>query len=396
LKTDSFKTDSPVHSNDSTFVDINISDKDAVHGFTSSSIPSVIVRNAIDDLLDSVRDKTPRLNIFVDSSPAVDQVDVALDAHSLSDLAKDGSLYVATDLGRFTLNNSAFGELISKVRHDDVTFSIAVDDKLELSAAQTETIDGDFAFNIDILKDDQKVSDFDNPITITLEYFLPKNHDPNSIQVYHVAEDGTLEALATTYSETLNEISFDTNHFSIFMVDSTVKMPFIDVTASDWFFDDVEAVFDQGIMVGMTDTQFIPLANSTRAQIAAILYRLSAAEEDPAQDEPWYASAVNWAADHHLFNMYGNSFRPDNTITREELVNAVYNYAIYMNADVTKTMSLNLFRDSMNVSPWAVNAMEWAVANEIIFGKDNTILDPQGFASRSEIAAIVNRLLKLF
>ena len=87
-------------------------------------------------------------------------------------------------------------------------------------------------------------------------------------------------------------------------------------------------------------------------------------------------------------------FAPEETITREQLVTMLYRYARYQAYDVSASANLNRFADSDAVSGFAANAMRWAVSENIILGKESGRLDPQGAATRAEIAAVFERFVK--
>ncbi len=154
-------------------------------------------------------------------------------------------------------------------------------------------------------------------------------------------------------------------------------------------------------MSGMTENTFAPSATATRAQLATILHRLSGSLVVTTQNtfidvvaDSWYAGAINWAISTGVFNGFeDNTFRPAQDITREQLAVVIYNYAVYQGFGSLATGNLKAFNDESEVSAWAYNAMQWAVGNGIIGGKNDNILDPKGSATRAEIAAIITRFL---
>ncbi len=87
------------------------------------------------------------------------------------------------------------------------------------------------------------------------------------------------------------------------------------------------------------------------------------------------------------------TFRPNESITREQLATIMHNYAIYKGHKVNQTNNLSEYIDAEQVAPYATAAMQWAVGTGIIGGKENNTLDPKGTATRAEIATIINRFL---
>ncbi len=109
----------------------------------------------------------------------------------------------------------------------------------------------------------------------------------------------------------------------------------------------------------------------------------------------WFANSVTWAANMGIFNGFDDgTFRPNENVTREQLVAVMCNYARYSGCDMSTTASLSSFSDASSVSSWAVYSMEWAYGNGIIGGKDGNVLDPQGTATRAEVAVILNRFIE--
>ena len=188
---------------------------------------------------------------------------------------------------------------------------------------------------------------------------------------------------------------------------NTGANPFTDVSTSDWFYDDVMFVYENGLMAGTSAATFEPYSNTTRTQIAVIFYRL---EGSPAVEgknnftdveygpgTAWYYNAVTWAQQNGIMGGYGDGkFGPNDPVTREQLASIFYRYAQYKGYDVTATGSLDSFTDKGSVSAWAQEAIKWAVGNGIMGGKENNLLDPKGTATRAEIAAMLHRFVEKY
>ena len=143
--------------------------------------------------------------------------------------------------------------------------------------------------------------------------------------------------------------------------------------------------------------EFAPEATTTRAMIVSMLARLEGVESvnnagfaDVSNE--WYATAVNWAANVGVVNGYEDStFRPNTAITREQLAAILMNYAAYKGEDVSARADLSSYTNQP--STWATEAMQWAVAEELITGVTNDELQPQSSATRAQVAAILQRFL---
>jgi len=181
----------------------------------------------------------------------------------------------------------------------------------------------------------------------------------------------------------------------------TPSMNFSDVKESDWFNESVEYVYQKGLMLGTTGNQFSPQFITSRAMIVAILYRMEGSTSGSGNsfsdvaDGQWYTDAVAWASANKIVAGYGNwLFGPNDNITREQLAVILYNYAKYKGYDITSAQVLNSFSDSDRVSPWARNAVEWAVGSNLLFGKGNNTLAPADSTTRAELATIIQRFIE--
>ena len=185
---------------------------------------------------------------------------------------------------------------------------------------------------------------------------------------------------------------------AVFTAAKVEGLPFTDVTSGDWFYDAVAYVYDKGMMEGTTDTTFAPTMNLTRSMIAQVLYNLEERPEAPGAAgfpdvaaDAWYADAVNWAAARGIVKGYDTgAFGPEDSVTREQLAAILYRYAQAKGYDTTQGgMAVREFSDSASISDWAQTAMSWAVNAQVLSGKGNGVLDPQGTATRAEVAQML-------
>ena len=180
-----------------------------------------------------------------------------------------------------------------------------------------------------------------------------------------------------------------------------VVNPFQDVRESDWCYDDIMYVYEQGLMVGTKSDTFSPNLFLTRGMMATIIWRMEGSPAPTAatsfRDVPsgiWCADAIAWTAEHSIFLGYGDhSFKPNEQITRQQLVTILYRYTDYLGKDVTASGDLSGFRDTDQLASWAETPMRWAVGTGLIRGKTTTTLDPRSSATRAQVAAILHRFL---
>ena len=177
----------------------------------------------------------------------------------------------------------------------------------------------------------------------------------------------------------------------------SVSEIFIDVAPNAWYKDAVQYAYAGGLMTGVSADAFAPEQTTTRAMIVSILARLEGVESAQAAgfadvNDEWYATAVNWAANVGVVNGYeDNTFRPNQPITREQLAAILMNYRAYKGQDVSARADLNNYTDQP--SAWATETMSWAVAEGLISGVTADKLQPQGNATRAQVAAILQRFL---
>lgn len=177
--------------------------------------------------------------------------------------------------------------------------------------------------------------------------------------------------------------------------------PFIDVDENDWFYDAVTYVYSEGMMDGVSDTQFAPNSNLTRGMVVTMLYRLEdeprvtgSSGFDDVASGAWYADAVTWAAENGIVNGVSDTeFAPNVNITREQLAAILYRYAEYNDYDVSGRDDLSEFTDRSSISGYALDAMRWAVDEGLITGITDTTIEPQGTATRAQAATMFMRFM---
>ena len=180
--------------------------------------------------------------------------------------------------------------------------------------------------------------------------------------------------------------------------------PFVDVTEDKWYYDAVAYVYQQGIMVGMSETTFEPNTTVNRAQVVQMLYNLEGQPQvsgdsgfSDIRDDQWYAKAVAWASANDVVAGYEDgTFRPTRAVTREEFAQILYNYAKCKGYDLSASADLGKFPDSGQVSSWAETALGWANGNGLINGHDDGRLDPKGSTIRAQAASILMNFDKGF
>jgi hypothetical protein len=159
-------------------------------------------------------------------------------------------------------------------------------------------------------------------------------------------------------------------------------MPYTDVKGPDWFYNNVEYMWKHYLMSGVSDTQFAPNTTTNRGMIWTILARMNNVRTDINPGSTWYEKGMLWCKEQGITD----GTNPLSDITREQLVTMLWRNA----GKQSGSGDLSKFSDSADVSEYAVTAMRWAVGNGILNGENGQI-NPQGTATRAQVAAMVAR-----
>ena len=206
---------------------------------------------------------------------------------------------------------------------------------------------------------------------------------------------------------------FPAGMLSYYYNDATLKATWKDTTEVDvtemftdvtknWAYPGIQYCVTHGIMGGMGDGTFAPTGTTTRAQIVQILYNLegtpAVSGTTPFTDltANWYKPAILWAYQNNVVaGTSPTTFAPDQPVTREQIAVILTQYMFHvLKMERTWTPAdLSTFPDGANVSSWAKEAMQDAVALGLINGtkaSDGVVyLDPQGSAARQQVATIL-------
>ena len=187
----------------------------------------------------------------------------------------------------------------------------------------------------------------------------------------------------------------------MFAVMAMAAENYSDVKENDWFAKDVNYVSDNDLMNGVGNNKFGPNETTTRAMVATILWRIENSPEAKTPsgyadvaDGKWYSNAIAWMKEVGLTNGKGNNmFGTEDPITREELATFLYRYWQTKSTETVTPADLGKFVDGNKVNAWAREAVSWAAGYPILSGKPGPAIDPQGRATRAELAAMLHRYI---
>lgn len=179
--------------------------------------------------------------------------------------------------------------------------------------------------------------------------------------------------------------------------------PFTDLSEDDWYFSSAEYVYQLGLMTGSGSGSFSPNSTMTRAMFVTVLYRQSGdtgSHANTFSDVPsgeWYDNATAWAAANSIAGGVGDGkFSPNGNITREQLAMMLWRYAKYAGYDVSVGKDTNIlsYNDAFDISEYAYPALQWACGAGILEGDGTGNLSPQGYTTRAEVAAMLQRFIE--
>lgn len=186
--------------------------------------------------------------------------------------------------------------------------------------------------------------------------------------------------------------------------DACPSKPYHDVDTGRWYHEGVDYAIAHGLMNGVGNGMFEPESSMTRAMLVTVLWRYAGSPAEgtntfvDVKPNQWYTQAVAWAAKYGVVNGVGHGmFEPDGNVTREQMAAILYRYANGVGIDTSARGNLAAFPDRNQVSSYAVDALSWCNAMGIIGGtKEGGVdyLDPQGFATRAQVATILMRYIE--
>ncbi len=176
------------------------------------------------------------------------------------------------------------------------------------------------------------------------------------------------------------------------------SLAYTDLDVTQWYHPYVDYAITHDLMEGVGDGVFAPEKTVTRAQMAGILWNL---EGQPVvnylmtftdvPDGKWYTEAIRWAASEGIISGFGDgTFRPEDTITREQMAAMLYFYERKLGSGgFTGDWEFHLtFDDAADISPWAREAVAWCTMKGVITGSDNKF-NPSGSSKRAHLATIL-------
>ncbi|GAA6394688.1 hypothetical protein I4100191B2_21700 [Clostridiales bacterium] len=204
-----------------------------------------------------------------------------------------------------------------------------------------------------------------------------------------------------TFKMPRSKVTIEASFVEIDHQDTCPAADFRDVDEDAWYHEAVDYALDNGLMSGVSDREFAPGSTLTRAMVAQMLYSLEgkpaagSADFADVAEGAWYADAISWAAGEGIVSGYGDTFGPNDPITREQLAAILYRYAQNEGYKTSQSgKGTEGYLDASSISSYAVKAMDWAVNAGLLSGKGNNTLAPTAGATRAEVAQIFMNFCK--
>ena len=365
-------------------------------------------------------------SVEIDMSGLKKNIDtVKIPTAAVKKIADKGGISVKLTAATVTFDKKAAQEISAQA--DGKTVQLIVDeiDEASLNTNQKETVrklDTDLIIDVYLVSDGTRLCSGDKGgfgsghATVVLPYEIKNNRTSEDYSVYYLNDEGNLEKLNARYETRLGAFVFDVSHFSKYLIAYTEKTyanctkdadcpidKFIDTKNDAWWHDGIHFCLENGLMVGVSDTQFAPAGTITRGMIVTMLWRLDGKKSPnyamTFKDVPasqWYTEAVRWAAAEKIVSGYNaERFGADDAVTREQLATILCNYAKYKGQDCTVSRVSLDYVDRADISSWANEAVKWCSLKGIVNGKDGKVFDPQGKATRAEAAAMMQRFCEV-
>ena len=344
---------------------------------------------------------------YVSSNPSVAIVDAATGMVTIIGAGVARITAIASAVGDYQ-QTSVSCELTVNAVAQNLTFAQSAITKIEGAAAFTQTVSGAVT-DVTYRSDNTAVAEVDSTTgevtikgvgtaTITAAAAETGNYlSAETSYVLTVKPSQVITPVGPAPDQDEDEQPEQDDSCDGTAADNCPAVVFTDVNTALWYHKAVDYALMNGIMSGMGGNTFQPNGNLSRAMMVQILYNM---EGKPAvvgqstfedvSDGDWYHDAIVWANANGIVNgLSHTAFGPNGNITREQMVAILYRYAQYKGLDISARTPLTAYADHEKISAWAKENVAWGVAVGLISGTGNNELDPNGNATRAQIAQVM-------
>lgn len=344
-----------------------------------------------------------QVNLSVPTSAHTLQFVLPADVVKALAAAKETAFCLRTDLGTMTFDAKGISEMVSSAGSLDWTIQMTKVDGAGLSAENAILVDGHPVFDLSVLVGGKAITTFGKgTLSVVLPYQMRAGEIAGQLNVYHINAAGVAEKVKdANYDAQKQGMMFTTDHLSLYAITySGLTAEFDDVPQQHWAYEQIRYLARRGFVTGMTETTYAPNNQITRAEFAAILFRMSQEAYvssgetfDDVKSGAWYETAVTWAKEKAI--VQGASphlFSPNALISREDMAVMAARYIAAQGHELKNGKEAELFEDDHQISAYARGSVYQMQSNDILTGKGNHTFAPSAHATRAEAAVILARL----
>lgn len=333
-------------------------------------------------------------------------VSVAIPASAFQAIAGTDKTSVMIDTGMTTItfDEKAVAAISKAGAQGNVELSVAVVEPTTLSPEARAVVGTRPVYDFGITSDGKKVSGFEGgKALVNIPYTLQPGEDADAVILFHVTDDGKLEAIRCVYNTQTKCIEAVLNHFSVYAV-AYNKMTFKDVPSNAWYAKATNFLAARGITSGVGNGSFGPSQKLTREQFLVMLMKAYNIAPDTKAVKSFDDVSNNYAAPYISAakrlgissGIGGNKFNPGKEISRQEMFVMLYNAlkAIGELPAAKANLSINGYKDLSDVADWALPAMTLMVESGSCAGTGDNKLNPLSISDRATAAQIIYNLLK--
>lgn len=356
---------------------INTTAKTDSEGKAAAAVTAKEITAALDK---AAKESTPQVELNVSADSGVTAVETGVPVSSIKEIAaKDGALKVVTPTGGVTFDTAALTVIGSQSGGSDVKFTCEkVNAEKDAKLSDIAAIAGRPVYKLTVVSGGKTISDFGKgTVKLSLPYTIGKGEKEAGLKIAYIDEAGKLTVLSgSKYNSAAKAVEGTASHFSYYGIVHQAA-EFTDVASGKWFYDAVMYLANNDIVKGISETQFGPDNSITRAEFVQILYNKNGTPAvsgslpfADVKDGAWYASAVNWAYSNGIAKgTSAKAFSPDSKITRQDMAVMLTNYMSAVEKKALEKINDPVtFKDSTSIAAYAKTAVESMQTGGIISG----------------------------
>ncbi|MCT4564850.1 MAG: Ig-like domain-containing protein [Maledivibacter sp.] len=331
----------------------------------------------------------------------IEEVQTILPSGILDSVAKAGinNIEIQTDVASFNITPNAFKD---SIKEKEISLNAKISDEGEILKTSENTIlKGSIIVDLDAKIAGEKISTFEEPIEVSIPYKEKVSYE-EQVTVYLLRDDGTIEAVGGIYDAETKTVKFITNHFSKYFA-KEASMGFNDLGKVSWARNEIEAMAAKGVIKGRDKEKFDPNAKITRAEFATLMTRMlkyKAENKDiPFKDitnDKWYYEEVAAAYENGLMEGISHEeFNPEGNITGQEAITVMERILVQKGYKEASLEELKGYSQRDNIAEWAKPSIAFGIREGIINEDKKEDFIPNAKATRVQIAVMIYRLYHL-